>query len=385
MPEYLRVSQSEIHLGKPLPYSVYDKGGNLLLKAGFVINLERHLSRLLAEELYMKEKDSAARRNERNSLAPLPPVRSDSQNTFEALDLVKRRLQRLFEHYKLNKARDEFVQRIEDMSLTVQEACTHDTDAALANLHLDYHTPYTVVHHLQAALLCELIGKKLGIKDDARLVLVNAALTHDLGLLDIQDSLDRQSAPLMPEQQARIASHPTDSARRLERLGVTDPVWLGAVRHHHERLDGSGYPEQLIGDAIKVPTRILAVADIYSAMVRDRPYRKAMVSKEAMRSLLMEQGDKTDRRLIEMMIKEIGVFPPGAIVKLINGEIGVVKQRQLNSTSPIVYSFMNSIGMPMLTPVRRETVNGEHNIHGIVPFSNYRGCIALICGLWINE
>ena len=127
---------------------------------------------------------------------------------------------------------------------------------------------------------------------------------------------------------------------------------------------------------------MLAIADIYSAMVRDRPYRKAMVSGEAMRKLMLEQGQKTDSRLIHMMIKEIGVFPPGAIVRLANGEIAVVKKRTENSASPIVCAFIKPDGMPMLTPLQRDTANDKYRVEGIVPFSNYRGSVVVLRSLW---
>ena len=145
--------------------------------------------------------------------------------------------------------------------------------------------------------------------------MVCAGLTHDIGLLDIQDRLDRQSEPLTPDQRGRIDCHPADGDRILRGLGVINESWLDAVRHHHERIDGNGYPDHVAGKDLKAPTRILAVADMYSAMVRDRPYRKAMVSRSAMRHLMTEQGDRVDHRFIQVMIKELGVFPPGAIVR----------------------------------------------------------------------
>lgn len=381
--QLIRLRGSDLKLGEPIPYSVYDKSGVLLLKAGFQINLQRHLDILVQNGAYLDHNDVDAARRGRAGLSPLPRLKDDDKhNTFEMLDLVKLRLKRLFEHYKAGRSHDEFLRRIEEIGITVLEACTHDTDSVLACLHLEYDMPYEVVHHLQAAVLCELIGKKLGVKEDARLTLIKAALTHDIGLIDLQDTLDRQLAPLTLEQKDRIQSHPRDSADILSKLGVTENAWLDPVRHHHERIDGSGYPDKLVGDAIKIPMRVLAVADIYSAMIRDRPYRKAMVSQSAMRELMLEQGGKVDQRLIQVMIKEVGVFPPGAIVRLVNGEIAAVKERQENSAYPVVYSFVKADGMPMLMPLRRETVKAEYGVDGIVPFSQYRGCISIIRGLW---
>lgn len=392
--QLIPVGMHDLKLGEPLPYSVYDKGGTLLLKVGFTINLERHFDILIHNGAYLDEREVAAVKARRAAASggPVNGARAasarrsqEARNSFEMIDLVKVRLKRLFEQFKAGRGHEDFIGRIDEISITVLEACTHDTDSVLACLHLDYDMPYEVVHHLQAAVLCELIGKKLGVNEDARLQLVKAALTHDIGLIDLQDTLDRQVEPLTPHQKERIQNHPHDSAMALQRLGVTDAGWLDPVRHHHERIDGSGYPDGLAGDAIKIPVRVLALADIYSAMIRDRPYRKAMVSKGAMRELMLEQGNKTDQRLIQVMIKELGVFPPGAIVRLMNKEIAVVKERQENSAYPVVFSFVKADGMPMLTPIRRETVKAEFNVDGIVPFSQHRGCISLIRSLWSGD
>lgn len=375
---FRRVAPADLRLGEPLPYAVYDSSGMLLLKAGFIINTQKQLDVLIQNGSCRGE--DAPRPH---STPPLPIATvNEEHNTFEILDLLKIRLKRTFDLYKAGSLNADFVPRIEGIALTIQEACTHDTDSALANLHLDYDTSYAVIHHLQSAILCELIGKKMGVREDSRLPLVKAGLTHDIGLIDIQDELDRQHTPLTPLQRERITRHPADSEWILASLGATEAAWLDPVRHHHERLDGTGYPDGATGDAISTPTRVLAIADIYSAMVRDRPYRKAMVSGEAMRRLMLEQGQKTDNRLIHMMIKEIGVFPPGAIVRLASGEVAVVKKRTANSASPLVCAFIKPDGMPMLTPLQRDTADEKFRVEGIVPFSNYRGSIVVLRSLW---
>ncbi|MCB1955033.1 MAG: HD domain-containing protein [Rhodocyclaceae bacterium] len=373
------VARSDIQIGQPLPFSVFDRNGLLLLKEGFVVHMQRQLDNLIANGM----------RKEGVLVGPLgaghremPTQREEEHATFEVLDLVKLRLRRLFDNYRVGKRFEDFVARVENLASTVQEACTHDSDSALANLHLDYESAYAVIHHTQAATVCELIGKKLGVPEEARLQLICAALTHDLGLIDIQDRLDAQEQPLSPEQKARIDRHPADGDAILRALGVTNDTWLDAVRHHHERIDGSGYPDCLAGDALRIPTRILAVADMYSAMVRDRPYRKAMVSRAAMRQLMQEQGGRIDERFIKLMIREVGVFPPGAIVKLASGEVAVVWKRQGNTTCPIVQAFVRPDGMPMLTPRRRDTSADGYAIEGMLPFSGYRGSIAIIRSLW---
>jgi HD-GYP domain-containing protein (c-di-GMP phosphodiesterase class II) len=378
------VVKGEVQLGVPLPYSVYDRNGVLLLRRGFRINLQRHLDILQNNGLFYEETFSIEARRPAAGAAAAS-VAGEAQSTFELVESIKLRLRRLLDQFKAGRGRDEFLRRIEEIAVALQETCTHDTDAVLASLHLDYDLPYEVVHHVKAGAICELVGKRLGVKEDARRILIQAALTHDIGLIDIQDQLDRQATPLTPEQQARIRTHPEDGVRILRELGVADPAWLDPVLQHHERIDGSGYPAGLAGDAIRVPVRVLAAADNYSAMVRDRPYRKAMLTRTAMRELMLDDGSKTDRRLVEAMIKEVGVFPPGIIVRLASGEAAVVRSRGRNSAFPEVFAFVKADGMPMLTPLRRDTARPEYAVQGILPFTDYRGCVSLIRTLWNKD
>lgn len=378
------VARSDIQLGVPIPHSVYDRSGMLLLKAGFRINLERHLEILLQSGLYFDQSAPIVPVRPRET-RPVHAPQEEEQSAFELVETIKQRLRHLFEYFRVGRELGAFLPRVETLAITVQEACTHDTDAVLACLNLDYEMPYEVIHHLLAAVLCELIGKKLGVNEAARSSLVKAALTHDIGLIDIQDTLDRQATPLTPAQKARIAAHPLESVQTLRELGVHDAAWLDAVHHHHERIDGSGYPDHLAGDALRPPARVLAVADAYSAMVRDRPYRKAMVSRAAMRELMLEEGKRIDQRLIQAMIKEIGIFPPGVLVKLVSGEVAVVKARIANSAAPLVCAFVKPDGMPMLSLLRRDTSKAEYNIEGIVSFAQYRGSVDLIRSLWVGN
>ena len=377
------ITERDIKLGEPLEFAVYDKTGLLLLKEGFVIHMQRQIDNLVQNGQWTGERTAqqGSAGGPRVSSASSAP-QQEERATFDLLDLAKLRLKRLFDNYRATKSIPDFLGRVETLATTVQEACTHDADSALANLHLDYESSYAVVHHMQTAIICELVGKKLKVPEDARLQLISAALTHDFGLLDIQDQLDRQTDPLRPDQRQRINCHPADSEKILVSLGVRNAAWLDAVRHHHERIDGSGYPDKIKDDALRIPTRILAVADMYSAMVRDRPYRKALVSRAAMRQLMTGQGDKVDGRFIQIMIKELGVFPPGAIVRLVNGEVAVVWKRQENAANPIVYAFIRADGMPMLSPRRRETNKPDFAIDGMLPFSGFRGSIAVIRSLW---
>lgn len=377
MPSFQKIEEGDIEVGAPLQRPVYDKHGTLLIKVGGTIASAQQLSILLDKEIFfVADQDKAP--------DSTPAAEDDDGETsvFAILDAAKEKLKRIFDLLRQGRTHDDFVARIKNIAAAVQRACALDADAALANLQLELDAPYAVVHHLQAAILCELTGRKLGVKDESRRKLVKAALTRDIDLMDIQHVLDKQTIPLSDKHLERIQKHPTSSTARLRELGVSDKSWLDAVDHHHERLDGSGYPAHLSGNAIGIPARLLAITDIYSAMIRDRANRRAILPKDALRKLMLEHKGKIDERLTQVLIKEIGIYPPGVMVQLANKEIAVVKGQGNDALHPVVYAFIDAAGMPLRNPSACDTTRPEFQVKGMVPTADFRASIPALRAIW---
>ncbi|MGD9690609.1 MAG: HD-GYP domain-containing protein [Phycisphaerales bacterium] len=115
--------------------------------------------------------------------------------------------------------------------------------------------------------------------------LTRAAAVHDLGKLAIPDEILQKPGPLLPAERAVMETHAAEGHRMLIGAGEDDPVVLGLVRHHHERLDGSGYPDRLAGEAIPLAARYFAVIDAFDAMTSVRPYRSEIGAGAAERAL----------------------------------------------------------------------------------------------------
>ena len=127
-----------------------------------------------------------------------------------------------------------------------------------------------------------------------------AALLHDLGNLAVSEALLAFQGPLTTAQHVQVRSHAEVGATMLARAGLHfEARW---VRHHHERLDGRGYPDGLQGDAIPLPMRCLSVADVYDALTSDRSYRKALAREEAIR-LMREEASvgMWDLRIVDAL------------------------------------------------------------------------------------
>ena len=160
--------------------------------------------------------------------------------------------------------------------------------------------PDTVSHSVHVAILTVEIARALGL-DDVRLDdLRTAARLHDIGKLAVPDSILNKAGALDEDEFRIIKTHPVVGAELLRSWGLAEPATI--VLQHHERIDGSGYPFGLRGDEIRLESRIVHAADAYVAMMRDRPYRKAMQQEEAFAELVRHSDTQFDRDVVEALI-----------------------------------------------------------------------------------
>lgn len=388
-----RVSRSDLKLGEPLPFSVHDADGRLLLRKGIVLTIPDHIDKLVARGVLMGDEngDSAAGQSASASNAsassrntPNPPV--ENQPVFDQMVGLSLNLKHIFTTALKTPEQIDLPGRIKNVAASIQNLCQEDLDSALAAPYLDFHNPYIIVHQIMGAILTEVIAIRKGLNPTERLPYVCAALTRDIGQLTIQSELDKCSGPLPEPLKEAMLGHTLRGVEILGRAGVSDSAWLHSVRQHHERFDGSGYPHKLEGDGITWGGGVLAITDTYSAMTKPRPYRgnKAHFPQNALRDMYMGKDSSLDGELIQLLIKEIGMLPPGSIVRLKNGEIAVVKNRTIKTAEAVVYSVYDQKGMPLFSPLRRETQSSEFEITGMVAFEECRSAAVTIKRLWIK-
>lgn len=381
-----KISRADIQYGEPLPFSVHDTDGRLLLRKGYVITIPGHIEQLITRGVLIGDSDSGESAAPSSSSAtrnsPPPPV---SQPVYDQMDGLVLNLKHILTTALKSPEQIDLPARIRNLAGNLQALCQEDLDSALAAPYLDIHNPYIVVHQIMGAILTEIIAGRKGLDVGERLSLVSAALTRDIGQLAIQSELDKCNGPLPPALSQTMLEHPGRGVEILRRAGIADNTWLSAVRQHHERLDGSGYPQQLRENEVGLGARMLAIADTYSAMTKPRSYRsKAFHPQNALRDIYLKKDSHMDGELIQSLIKEIGMMPPGTIVRLKNGEIAVVKNRTSKATETTVFSVYDTKGMPLFSPIRRETVSPEFEITGMVPFAECRSAAVTIKRLWVK-
>jgi HD-GYP domain-containing protein (c-di-GMP phosphodiesterase class II) len=165
--------------------------------------------------------------------------------------------------------------------------------------------PYTHGHCLRVATLARLLARDAGLNEYEQRVVEFSSLFHDLGKMGIPDSVLLKPGRLTPEEAAVMREHPLKSVAILEPLAGV-PFFaetLPGVRHHHERVDGAGYPFGISGDAIPLPARIVLIADTFDAITTTRPYREGTDAEFAYRELKLFAGRQFDRNLVEIFLK----------------------------------------------------------------------------------
>ncbi|PKR78383.1 hypothetical protein CEY16_01095 [Halalkalibacillus sediminis] len=170
---------------------------------------------------------------------------------------------------------------------------------------LDARDPYTAGHSIRVSESSVEIGRKLGLSPAVLSQLKKTALLHDIGKIGIADEILLKDGKLTDEEFKRIQEHPVLGENILKQVQPSESMspLLPGVRHHHERYDGKGYPDQLSGDDIPLFGRIIAVADAFDAMTSNRPYRKGMTKHKAMSIIEDGAGSQWDAQCANIFLE----------------------------------------------------------------------------------
>jgi len=215
----------------------------------------------------------------------------------------------------------------EQAKSTVKE-CVHsilrNSDALIWMSKIRSQDEYTAEHCLNVCILAIAFGRHLGMGEADLERLGLCGLLHDVGKMRVQQDVLNKPSSLTEKEFDMMKAHTVHGRNLLMASPGIPNSTIDVAYSHHEKIDGTGYPRGLKASGISEMAKIIAIIDAYDAMTADRCYSPSIPSTEALKIIFKDRGTHFDERLALEFIKSVGLYPPGTLVELVNGLIGIV-------------------------------------------------------------
>lgn len=273
-------------------------------------------------------------------------VDPDLADALQLYEKARQSTQEVFNQARLGKSLD--VQKCKELVEQIAVSVAHHGDALLGIIRLKRADEYTYLHSIAVCTMMVALARTLGLDDTACRQAGLAGYLHDIGKAFIPLELLNKPDRLTDQEYKTIQRHPALGHAYLSGLvGIPDDV-LDVCLHHHEKIDGSGYPDRRQGPQISLYARMAAVCDVYDAVTSHRPYKSAWDPAESLSRMASWQGH-FDRTIFLAFVKTLGIYPLGSIVTLQSGRTGlVIRQNRRDLTRPVVKAFSTTSTMEVL-------------------------------------
>lgn len=215
----------------------------------------------------------------------------------------------------------ESVNRIADYFVDV---VTKNRECLMNIIDIKNYNEYSYIHSMQVGILSTIIGKNLGYKNSKLKELATAGMLHDVGKLNIPLEILDKPGPLTEEEFNVMKKHPRYAMEKLKPCSGLSADILNGILAHHEKIDGTGYPNGLKEEEIHEFGKIIAVADVYDALTSDRSYRKSWKPHDTINFMMGCAGKHFDVDILSAFLLSAAAYPVGVLVSLSNGLNGVV-------------------------------------------------------------
>ncbi len=207
--------------------------------------------------------------------------------------------------------------------MAIRDSVTRNPHALTSVARVKPGEEYAHLHPVAVAALMAAFARRLGMPEEEVVIAALGGLFHDAGESHLPPTLLDKPGKLSGEEFDLMRGHPLQGQRALVAAGLRSRAVLQVIRHHHERYDGTGYPDGLAGEAIPPLARMAAICDVYDALVSNRVHRPGLDPSEALK-LMAGWAGQFDQSLFQAFVRSLGVYPVGSLVRLESGHLAVV-------------------------------------------------------------
>ena len=254
----------------------------------------------------------------------------------------------MFQEARMGKALDanDALPLVEEISASV----FRNPGALISIARLKNKDEYTYMHSVAVCALMVALARQMGQDDDQAREAGLAGLVHDVGKMMIPDAVLNKPGKLTDEEFALVKRHPEEGHKLLlEGQNIVEST-LDVCLHHHEKMDGTGYPHRLPAEKISVFARMGAVCDVYDAVTSNRPYKSGWDPAESLKRMAEWKGH-FDERIFQAFVRSLGIYPIGSLVRMESGRLAVVvEQSEKSLLTPRVRAFFSTKSGTHLKP-----------------------------------
>ena len=297
------------------------------------------------------------------SKAEAPPVQNDDKTTKEPVKAVPLEEEMMAAKETLARAKQATMAMLQEARMgnsvsakdvapivdEISQSIARNSNAMLTVTRMKSKDDYTYLHSVAVCALMIALGKQINYQGDFH-SLGMAGLLHDVGKMAIPDEILNKPGKLTDEEFDIVKNHPFSGWEILKNSDDVDEIALDVCLHHHERVDGNGYPDKLSGDKLSLVARMAAVCDVYDAITSNRCYKAGWAPADALKKMAEWKDGHFDEKIFQAFVKTVGIYPTGTLVKLKSNRLAVVVEQShgtlLKPVIKIFYSCSHKAAIP---------------------------------------